>query len=102
MTSERACVTVYRQPDGLWRWRWSAGEDGGATLTSSHAASSCEEAESQAREAYPTTTVVVADAPQQPGERRHRRLAGLLRLGSVAVLALLVVRAARGHRRGRP
>lgn len=83
-----ARVTVFRQQDGLWRWRWMSGGDEDAALTSSHAVDSRAEAESGARSAYPGTPLVVIEPRARP-RRRVRRAVGRLLVATLVAVCLV-------------
>ena len=90
-------VVVYRQDDGLWRWRWSSGGDSDVSLTSSHAADSREEALEQARSAYPDVEIEVQEPPdERRGKARASRVAQ--RFAVAVVLSYLMLRIARDRR----
>lgn len=85
-------ITVWQQPNGMWRWRWEPAVEGSGTVLVSHSPyDTLEEAEQTARESYPDARVEVPDPDDdttKPRRRWLRRLGVLL----LAVLLLVVVR----------
>jgi len=92
----RGRVVVHQQSDGWWRWRFEP-SSGGRALVSGEAYPERDEAVESAQEAYPTLYPLV-ESPTAP---RHRLRGVVRRAATAAVVAGVVVVAARSGNRSR-
>lgn len=96
-------LEVFRQDDGMWRWRWIPGTGEAEPLLAAHGFESAEEAEESARSAYPRTTRVVVESPPRSvvgdAGRTARHGCGAA-LATVAVGVLVAVRRHRSRGAG--
>jgi len=83
-------IQIWREDDGLWRWRWEGFEDGKAmsSLMSFMAFDSREQARESARESYPQLRV---DGLLPAAEEQGRSAGTLVRVAALFAVALLVV-----------
>lgn len=94
-------ITVWQQPNGMWRWRWESDVEGSGTVLVSHSPyDTLEEAEQTAREAYPEARVDLPDPEADTAKSRRRwvRWVGVLLL--VLLLAAVVRRRSTPPRTG--
>lgn len=99
MTATQETVTVWQQPDGLWRWSWSsAGGDGTAQprLISHRTFDDPREAAASAARAYPTARVETTAATT--GRSAHKRMMALTAVAvGLLILSVLARRRRSGH-----
>jgi len=90
VSEAREAIQIWRQDDGLWRWRWEELQDGevAASLMSFMAFDSREEARESARESYPQLRV---DGLLPAAEEQGRSAGTLVRVAALFAVALLVV-----------
>lgn len=84
----RERIELWRQRDGLWRWRYRP-SDNHLELTSNQGYPARNDAEGAARTAYPG--VPIGEPADGQGDRSHRE--GGLRLSAAVAVAALVVAA---------
>jgi hypothetical protein len=95
-------VEVWRQPDGLWRWRYR-NPDNGVDLLSNESHITRDQAEHAAAVAYPSVPIVPGSSLATGlGLGQTVRRAGLGALAAAAVTAVAPVAAGLAWRRWRP